>query len=98
MILADFLLPGSVLLKRIRIRLTKMKRIHTDPDPQHWFKVACSGEVYKVVKRGRSYRGSLEEYKMEKGEMESTSLLPLILRLLGENIKWGRALEMWAIK
>ena len=38
MILADFLLPGSVSLKRIRIRLTKMKRIQTDPDPQHWGK------------------------------------------------------------
>ena len=41
MILADFLLPGSVSLKRIRIRLTKMKRIQTDPDPdldpQHCF-------------------------------------------------------------
>ena len=35
MILADFLLPGSVSLKRIwiRTRLTKMKRIQTDPDP-----------------------------------------------------------------
>ena len=40
MILADFLLPGSgsVSLKRIRIRLTKMKRIRKDPDPQHWIK------------------------------------------------------------
>ena len=40
MILADFLLPGSgsVSLKRIRIRLTKMKRIHTDPDSQHCLK------------------------------------------------------------
>ena len=39
MILADFLLPGpgSVSLERIRIRLTKMKRIQTDPDPHHWF-------------------------------------------------------------
>ena len=39
MISADFLLPGSgsVSLKRIRIRLTKIKRIQTDPDldPQH---------------------------------------------------------------
>ena len=39
MILADFLLPGSVSLKRIRIRLIKMKRIQTDPDPQHCFEV-----------------------------------------------------------
>ena len=39
MILAEFLLPGSgsVSLKWIRIRLTKMKRIHTDPDPQHCY-------------------------------------------------------------
>ena len=42
MILADFLLPGSVSLKRIwiRIRLTKMKRIQKDPDPQHCRKVS----------------------------------------------------------
>ena len=37
MILAVFLLPGSVSLKRIR--LTKMKRIQTDPDPKHWLYV-----------------------------------------------------------
>ena len=37
MILADFLLPGSGSVSLKRIRLTKMKRIHTDPDPQHWF-------------------------------------------------------------
>ena len=37
-ILADFLLPESVSLKRLRIRLTKMKRIQTDPDPQHCLK------------------------------------------------------------
>ena len=41
MILADFLLPGSgsVSLKRIRIWLTKMKRIQADPDPKHCLKV-----------------------------------------------------------
>ena len=35
-ILADFLpdRSGSVSLKRIRIRLTKTKRIQTDPDPK----------------------------------------------------------------
>ena len=40
MILADFWLPGSgsVSMKRIRIRLTKMKRNHTDPDPKHCIK------------------------------------------------------------
>ena len=40
MILVDFLLPGSgsVSLKRIRILLTKIKRIQTDPDPQHCIK------------------------------------------------------------
>ena len=36
-IFTDFLQPGYVSLKRIRIRLTQMKRIQTDPDPQHWF-------------------------------------------------------------
>ena len=46
MILADFLLSGSVSLKRIRMKriwiwLTKLKRILTDPDPKH-YQIACS--------------------------------------------------------
>ena len=46
MILADFLLLGSVSLKRIWIRLTKMKRIQTDPDPKHWSKLYFCDQKY----------------------------------------------------
>ena len=33
---------GWFFATRIRIRQTKMKRIHTDPDPKHWFKQSGS--------------------------------------------------------
>ena len=54
MILADFLLlgSGSISLKRIRIRLTKMKQIQTDP--KHcWFVIEFC--LYIVLIKGREW-------------------------------------------
>ena len=50
MIFADFLLPGSrsVSLKRIRIRLTKMKRTQTDPVPQHCVLLSGNRTTYPL--------------------------------------------------
>ena len=45
MILADFLIPGPVIC--IRIREAKMKRIHTntDPEPKHHYHFVINGTL-----------------------------------------------------
>ena len=37
---------------RIRIRLTKMKRIQSDPDPKHWFRLFHWGQDIMDRDRG----------------------------------------------
>ena len=47
--LADFLLPGSVSVSLKRIRLIKMKRIQTDPDPKHC-KISSWSELWPYIR------------------------------------------------
>ena len=52
------------------------------------------------MKRGREYHGYWEEYNVEKGEMGSNIIFPIILRLLGRiliEVKgWvGKNIKLW---
>ena len=85
MIYPDLLLPGSVSLKQIRIRFTKMKGIHTDPDQKHWIFLFTTTVYSNALLRIGSFSVN-NGFKSISGSILKTKKSLLLILFLTKNI------------